>query len=113
MLRPPPGEVDLRALATQNDASDIDPAPDAIYEVGTLASVLRLLLLPDSSVKVRGEGARVRKYTGRADYFEAVPARLEKVLPCTRIVSTAGRVRTKSVRIDGLGDSSWAEFASR
>ena len=44
-------------LATQKNASDDDPATDAIYEVGTLASVLQLLKLPDGTVKVLVEGA--------------------------------------------------------
>ena len=61
-------------LATQRDAADDDPAPDAIYEVGTLASVLQLLKLPDGTVKVLVEGrerARVTRYLDRDDYFEA------------------------------------------
>ena len=37
-------------LATQKNASDDDPAPDAFYYVGTLASVLQLLKLPDGTV---------------------------------------------------------------
>ena len=39
-------------LATQKNASDDDPPTDAIYGVGTLASVLQLLKLPDGTVKV-------------------------------------------------------------
>src|ERR1700751_3311221 len=61
-------------LATQKNASDDDPATDAIYNVGTLASVLQLLKLPDGTVKVLVEGAaraQVKKYTDREDYFEA------------------------------------------
>jgi len=61
-------------LATQKNASDDDPATDAIFEVGTLASVLQLLKLPDGTVKVLVEGAeraRVLKYTDRSDYYEA------------------------------------------
>jgi ATP-dependent Lon protease len=60
----------LIMLATQKNASDDDPAPDSIYETGTLASVLQLLKLPDGTVKVLVEGlerARVQKYTDRAD----------------------------------------------
>src|SRR5919204_53908 len=41
-------------LATQKNASDDDPATDAIFEVGTLASVLQLLKLPDGTEKVLG-----------------------------------------------------------
>ena len=44
-------------LATQKNASDDDPATDAIYSIGTLASVLQLLKLPDGTVKVLVEGA--------------------------------------------------------
>src|SRR6202050_4040953 len=61
-------------LATQKNASDDDPATDAIFTVGTLASVLQLLKLPDGTVEVLVEGAarsRVNKYTDREDYFEA------------------------------------------
>ena len=61
-------------LATQKNASDDDPATDAIYGVGTLASVLQLLKLPDGTVKVLVEGAaraQVKQYTDREEYFEA------------------------------------------
>src|SRR5207245_7271192 len=53
-------------LATQKNASDDDPGTDAIFEVGTLASVLQLLKLPDGTVKVLVEGAKrakIQKYT--------------------------------------------------
>ena len=48
-------------LATQKNASDDDPATGSIYEVGTLASVLQLLKLPDGTVKVLVEGAQRAK----------------------------------------------------
>ncbi len=62
-------------LFTQKNASDDDPSPESLYEVGTVASVLQLLKLPDGTVKVLVEGvsrARVRKFTARTEYFEAV-----------------------------------------
>src|SRR5215510_12813912 len=61
-------------LATQKNASDEDPATEAIYEVGTLASVLQLLKLPDGTVKLLVEGAeraKVVKYTDCSEYYEA------------------------------------------
>jgi ATP-dependent Lon protease len=60
-------------LATQKNASDDEPAPEAIYEIGTLASVLQLLKLPDGTVKVVVEGAqraKVVKYTDCSEYYE-------------------------------------------
>src|SRR4030095_8904101 len=61
-------------LATQKNASDDDPATETIYEVGTLASVLQLLKLPDGTVKVLVEGAqraKVVKYTDWSEYCQA------------------------------------------
>ncbi|CEJ13525.1 Lon protease [bacterium YEK0313] len=61
-------------LATQMNAQDDDPPPDAIYEIGTLASVLQLLKLPDGTVKVLVEGvarAKIAGYSGREDFYEA------------------------------------------
>src|ERR1700746_722863 len=58
-------------LATQKNASDDDPAAEAIYEIGTLANVLQLLKLPDGTVKVLVEGAaraKVEQYSDRAEY---------------------------------------------
>ena len=70
-------------LATQKNASDDDPATNSIYEIGTLASVLQLLKLPDGTVKVLVEGAqrgKVLKYTDRSDYYEADAVVLEDVV---------------------------------
>jgi len=61
-------------LATQKNASDDDPATDTIYQIGTLASVLQLLKLPDGTVKVLVEGverAKVIKYGERTEFYEA------------------------------------------
>ena len=64
----------LILLATQVNATDDDPAVGAIFETGTLASVLQLLKLPDGTVKVLVEGqarAKVRGYTNTAEFYEA------------------------------------------
>ncbi|MBN9431818.1 MAG: endopeptidase La [Bosea sp.] len=61
-------------LATQMNAGDDDPAPDSIYPIGTLASVLQLLKLPDGTVKVLVEGiarAEIESYTENEPYYEA------------------------------------------
>jgi ATP-dependent Lon protease len=61
-------------LATQMKAQDDDPAPDAIYEIGTLASVLQLLKLPDGTVKVLVEGvsrAKIAAFSPREEFYEA------------------------------------------
>jgi len=70
-------------LATQKNASDDDPATDSIFEIGTLATVLQLLKLPDGTVKVLVEGvqrAKALRYTDRSEYFEADAAVLDDEL---------------------------------
>jgi ATP-dependent Lon protease len=70
-------------LATQIDATDDDPATDAIYQVGTLASVLQLLKLPDGTVKVLVEGAsraKVQNYTRTDEFYEAEAEVLDDAL---------------------------------
>jgi ATP-dependent Lon protease len=64
-------------LAAQKNAIDDEPATEALYEVGTLASVLQLLKLPDGAVKVLvqgGQRAKVVKYTDCNGYYEAEAA---------------------------------------
>jgi len=61
-------------LATQKNSADDDPAVDAIYQTGVMATVLQLLKLPDGTVKVLVEGkgrARLLKFTDREEYYEA------------------------------------------
>ncbi|MCB9650994.1 MAG: endopeptidase La [Deltaproteobacteria bacterium] len=45
-------------LAAQKKAKTNEPSPEDIYEVGTLASIIQLLRLPDGTVKVLVEGRR-------------------------------------------------------
>ncbi len=61
-------------LVTQQDASEDEPSTDALYSVGTIASVLQLLKLPDGTVKVLVEGgsrAAVKKFVDNADFYQA------------------------------------------
>ena len=61
-------------LIAQKNASDDDPQPDDINNVGTIASILRLLKLPDGTVKVLVEGeerARIENIFTADDYFTA------------------------------------------
>jgi len=69
-------------LVAQKNAADDDPESDAIYEMGTLASVLQLLKLPDGTVKVLVEGtsrATIKQFTANDDYFEAEVERVQEL----------------------------------
>src|SRR3990170_3453575 len=70
-------------LVAQKNASDDEPSTDGIYTMGTLASVLQLLKLPDGTVKVLVEGtvrAAITLYTENENYFEAEVTRVEETL---------------------------------
>jgi len=72
-------------LVAQKSASDDDPTTDNIHTIGTIASILQLLKLPDGTVKVLVEGERravLQKYLETEDYFSAQVALLE-ALPLT------------------------------
>ena len=61
-------------LLTQKNAADDDPTPDDLHTIGTLATVLQLLKLPDQTVRVLVEGksrAHVTGFTERTDFFQA------------------------------------------
>jgi ATP-dependent Lon protease len=84
-------------LATQKNASDDEPAPEAIYEIGTLASVLQLLKLPDGTVKVVVEGAqraKVVKYTDCSEYYEVEAVVLGDTMGERVEAKALGRVAT-------------------
>jgi len=69
-------------LIAQKNASQDDPGPDDIYNIGTLGTVLQLLKLPDDTVKVLVEGGkrvRITGYTDKAEFFEARAVEMEEV----------------------------------
>ncbi|WP_300378984.1 endopeptidase La [Henriciella sp.] len=67
------GENEIMLVA-QKDPSTDDPAADDIHELGTVATILQLLKLPDGTVKVLVEGssrARIVEFNDRDSYFDA------------------------------------------
>ena len=61
-------------LVAQKNASDDEPAADDLYQIGTIATILQLIRLPDGTVKVLVEGldrAQLRNVRFDADHFRA------------------------------------------
>jgi ATP-dependent Lon protease len=66
-------------LLTQKNKDDDDPGADGLHRIGTLATVLQLLKLPDQTVRVLVEGkgrARVTGFVPRSDFFQATIERI-------------------------------------
>lgn len=67
-------------LVSQRDAGTDDPGPSDVFDVGTLATVLQMLRLPDGTVKVLVEGnARAQlDAVAEGDYLTATAELLEQ-----------------------------------
>jgi ATP-dependent Lon protease len=82
-------------LLTQKVAAEDDPTPDGLHTIGTLATVLQLLKLPDQTVRVLVEGkgrARVTGFLPRTDFFQANIGPVPEDSPAAR--ETEALVRT-------------------
>lgn len=67
------GDKQILLLAQKNPADD-DPGEDGLYRMGTVATVLQLLKLPDGTVKVLVEGeqrGRVERFTEKDAHCRA------------------------------------------
>src|ERR687887_278978 len=61
-------------LVAQKNASQDDPGPADIFNVGTVGTVLQLLKLPDGTVKVLVEGgqrAKIGQWADNPAFFQA------------------------------------------
>ena len=65
-------------LVTKRDATVDDPAPEDLYDVGTVATILQLLPLPDGKVKVLVEGGQRAKVD---DFHVDGPVIVADVIP--------------------------------
>ncbi|GMU42020.1 MAG: endopeptidase La [Xanthomonadales bacterium] len=77
-------DVDKQILLVSQRAPETDdPKPAEMYEVGTQASVLQLLKLPDGTIKLLVEGQRrvaVTRVSESEGVFRAVPVEIESTL---------------------------------
>jgi ATP-dependent Lon protease len=68
-------------LVAQKSANKDDPVAEDLYEIGTLATVLQMLKLPDGTVKVLVEGlhrVRVSDFTETDECFMAIGEEVEQ-----------------------------------
>ncbi|TKB49864.1 endopeptidase La [Ferrimonas sediminicola] len=92
-------------LVAQKEAEQDDPTVDDVYQLGTVASILQLLKLPDGTVKVLVEGsqrARIEQFTDEEPFLvadarfvetERMDEREEEVLVRTAIGQFEGYIK--------------------
>ncbi len=69
----------LIVLASQKHSSEEDPGPEDIFQVGTVAMVVKMLKLPDGRVKILVQGltkARIVDFLDSPDFFKV---RIDKI----------------------------------
>src|SRR5947199_218558 len=74
-------------LAAQKKAKTNEPAPDDIFEIGTLGTILQLLRLPDGTVKVLVEGKQRALMQGESERLrveEKIRTRVKKQMEKTQ-----------------------------
>src|SRR5271163_5200810 len=101
-------------LLTQKNAAEDDPTADGLHTIGTLATVLQLLKLPDQTVRVLVEGksrARVTGFVPRTDFFQAT---IEKIADKGgEAKETEALVRTVKANFESRSEEHTSELQSR
>ncbi len=84
-------------LATQHDVGDEDPPADKIYEVGTVAMIMRMLKLPDGRVKILVQGlakARITEYVTDKPFYTVRVERQHDTTVVDITLETEALIRT-------------------
>ena len=74
----------LILLATQKDPAKDSPEPDDVYEVGTIAMIMKKLKLPDNRIKILVQGlakAKIVKYTQTSPLFHVEIEKIVEEVP--------------------------------
>lgn len=81
----------LILLASQKDITAESPSPSEIYEMGTVAMIMRMRKLPDGRIKILIQGlakARIKEFVGTEPFYQV---KVEKVLsPATSTDKSVG-----------------------
>lgn len=96
-------------LATQKEVGEEEPKPESIYEIGTVAMIMRMLKLPDGRVKILVQGltkARITEYLEEKPFYSVQieriiePAAQETTLEVEALIRT---VKEELAKIVALG----------
>lgn len=103
-------------LVAQKEASTDEPGVNDLFTVGTVASILQMLKLPDGTVKVLVEGlqrARIsalsdngEHFSAKAEYLDspAIDEREQEVLVRTAISQFEGYIKLNKKNSAGSAD---------
>ncbi len=87
-------------LVAQKSANKDEPDAGDLYEVGTVATVLQMLKLPDGTVKVLVEGVQRAKVSGYTETAECFAAHAELIPDSEADVEVQALMRTVFAQFD-------------
>jgi len=87
-------------LVAQKSANKDEPDADDLYEVGTIATVLQMLKLPDGTVKVLVEGVQRAKISGYTETAECFAAHAELIPESEADIEVQALMRTVFAQFD-------------
>lgn len=92
-------------LASQKDISEENPTPESIYEVGTVAMIMRMRKLSDGRVKILVQGvsrASLTQFTKSNPYFEVSVKKIDEPLTSTPSIELEAQIRTAKEAIEKI-----------
>lgn len=92
-------------LASQKELTEENPTPDSIYEVGTIAMIMRMRKLSDGRVKILIQGVgkgKVKKYTKSEPFFEVSVDKIEETPVQMPELEVEAMIRTVKEQLEKL-----------
>ncbi|HPX87890.1 MAG TPA: endopeptidase La [Methylophilaceae bacterium] len=87
-------------LVAQKSANKDEPSAEDLYEVGTVATVLQMLKLPDGTVKVLVEGVQRAKFSDFTETEECFAAHVELIAESVDDIEIQALMRTVFAQFD-------------
>ena len=99
----------LILLASQKDITAESPSPSEIYEMGTVAMIMRMRKLPDGRVKILIQGlakARIKEFVGTGPFYQVKVEKVESqavTASASTIEALARTVKENLEKVISLG----------
>jgi ATP-dependent Lon protease len=99
----------LILLASQKDITAESPSPSEIYEMGTVAMIMRMRKLPDGRVKILIQGlakARIKEFVGTEPFYQVKVEKVENQIvtaTASTIEALARTVKENLEKVIALG----------
>lgn len=90
-------------LASQKEIADEKPNPDKIYDVGTIAMIMRVKDLPDGRVKILAQGlskAKITKYHKNSSYYKVDVDLIENIEITDLDIETEALMRASREKLE-------------